>query len=163
MKKVDLKFLKKNFNLDKFIKNLNYNYKFMEEGDMLDRVIDGGYPDILDEDGMDFDIWENLEDNFHDKLRDLAKNYKLLPKLTNNFQFIREISCITISRIIYLTCLFSKKNETYYFFIDEEHNYWSGNCLYLKSKSIDKIMKSMAKTKIGIEKTKDKDFSFRQL
>jgi len=44
--KIDLKYLKQNFNLDKFIKSLNLNYKFMNEGDMFDRIIEGGYEHI---------------------------------------------------------------------------------------------------------------------
>ena len=52
MKKIDLKFLKKNFQLDRFIKSLNSNYKVMDNVDMLDRVIEGAYQDILDDDGI---------------------------------------------------------------------------------------------------------------
>ena len=161
--KIDLKYLKKNFNLDKFIKSLNLNYKFMNEGDMLDRIIEGGYPHILDSDGEEVMIWDILDDNLHDKLRELAKNYKLLPKLTNNFQFIREISCETVSRHIYLTCLFSKKNKTYYFFIDEYNDYWNGNCLYFKSKKKDKLMEVMGKTRNMIMNNENKDYSFRKI
>tara|TARA_B110001452_G_C15088266_1_gene379698 strand:- start:35 stop:523 length:489 start_codon:yes stop_codon:yes gene_type:complete len=161
--KIDLKYLKKNFNLDKFIKSLDLNYKFMNEGDMFDRIIEGGYPHILDKDGEEVMIWDILDDNLHDKLRELAKNYKLLPKLTNNFQFIREISCETVSRHIYLTCLFSKKNKTYYFFIDEYKDYWSGNCLYFKSKKKDKLMEVMGKTRNMIMSNENKDYSFRKI
>ena len=161
--KIDLKYLKKNFNLDKFIKSLDLNYKFMNEGDMLDRIIEGGYPHILDSNGEEVMIWDILDDNLHDKLRELAKNYKLLPKLTNNFQFIREISCETVSRHIYLTCLFSKKNKTYYFFIDEYKDYWNGNCLYFKSKKKDKLMEVMGKTRNMIMNNENKDYSFRKI
>lgn len=161
--KIDLKYLKKNFNLDEFIKSLNLNYKFMNEGDMFDRIIEGGYPHILDSDGEEVMIWDILDDNLHDKLRELAKNYKLLPKLTNNFQFIREISCETVSRHIYLTCLFSKKNKTYYFFIDEYKDYWNGNCLYFKSKKKDKLMEVMGKTRNMIMNNENKDYSFRKI
>ena len=42
----------------------------------------------LNSDGEEVMIWDILDDNLHDKLRKLAKNYKLLPKLTKNFQFI---------------------------------------------------------------------------
>lgn len=161
--KIDLKYLKQNFNLDKFIKSLNLNYKFMNEGDMFDRIIEGGYEHILDSDGEEVMIWDILDDNLHDKLRKLAKNYKLLPKLTKNFQFIREISCETVSRHIYLTCLFSKKNKTYYFFIDEYKDYWSGNCLYFKSKKKDKLMEVMGKTRNMIMSNENKDYSFRKI
>ena len=163
MKKIDLKFLKKNFQLDRFIKSLNSNYKVMDDVDMLDRVIEGAYQDILDDDGMDVSIIDSIDETLQDKLRTLAKNYKLLPKLTNNFQFIREISCETISRYIYLTCLYSKINKTYYFFIDEYHNYWNGNCLYLKSKNKEKIFEIMGKTRNLIWENKNKDYSFRKL
>ena len=114
--KIDLNYLKKNFNLDAFIKSLNLNYKHMNEGDMLDRVAEGAYQNILDDDGAEIMIWDVLDDNLQHKLRNLAKNYKLLHKLTNNFQFIREIACETTSRYIYLTCLFSKKKSDLLFF-----------------------------------------------
>ena len=161
--KIDLNYLKKNFNLDTFIKSLNLNYKHMNEGDMLDRVAEGAYQNILDDDGAEIMIWDILDDSLQHKLRNLAKNYKLLPKFTNNFQFIREIACETTSRYIYLTCLFSKKNQTYYFFIDEYKDYWNGNCLYLKSKNKEKVIKVMGKTRNLIMNDENKDYSFRKI
>ena len=118
---------------------------------------------LSNKDIFDVSIIDSIDETLQDKLRTLAKNYKLLPKLTNNFQFIREISCETISRYIYLTCLYSKINKTYYFFIDEYHNYWNGNCLYLKSKNKEKIFEIMGKTRNLIWENKNKDYSFRKL
>ena len=62
--KIDLNYLKKNFNLDAFIKSLNLNYKHMDEGDMLDRVAEGAYQNILDDDGAEIMIWDVLDDPF---------------------------------------------------------------------------------------------------
>ena len=42
--KIGLKYIKKHFNLDLFLKKIEkYNYRYMDEGNMLDRVIGYGF------------------------------------------------------------------------------------------------------------------------
>ena len=112
--KIDFEYLKKNFELDKFLKNIEqYNYQYIDEGDMLDRIISYGYPNKPD-------IFTLVDDKFHDELRSLAKSNTLLPLLTDNFEHVvPEIHIELTIKDVFLNCWYSKKNSTYYFFVDE--------------------------------------------
>ena len=130
--KIGLKYIKKYFNLDVFLKGIQKNnYKYVNEGDMLDRIIQYGF-----EKDEVHKIYDHLDDNEIDKLHELAELYKLLPKITDNFEVIDAMATETFERWIRATFLFSKSNSTYYLFIDEvtfdEGD--TGNTLYFKSK-----------------------------
>ena len=139
--KIDFEYLKKNFKLDEFLKNIErYNYQYMDEGDMLDRIICYGYPNKPD-------IFTLVDDNFHDELRSLAKSNTLLPLLTDNFEHVvPEIHIELTIKDVFLNCWYSKKNFTYYFFVDEYNDNGNGNCLTFKSKDKEEIMKKISDT-----------------
>ena len=145
--KIGLKYIKKNFNLNLFLKQIEkYNYKYMDEGDMLDRVIQYGFK----QDEV-YKIRDHFDNKEYDKLRKLADDYKLLVKITDNFKAIdymaEKVETETLSKWIEATLLYSQINFTYYLFIDEinftEQN--RGNCLYFKSKNKKLIINKMIK------------------
>lgn len=145
--KIGLKYIKKNFNLNLFLKQIEkYNYKYMDEGDMLDRVIQYGFK----QDEV-YKIRDHFDNKEYDKLRKLADDYKLLVKITDNFKAIdymaEKVKTETLSKWIEATLLYSQINFTYYLFIDEinftEQN--RGNCLYFKSKNKKLIINKMIK------------------
>ena len=78
--KIGLKYIKENFNLDLFLNKIveRGNYKFMNDGDMLDVVILNGFnqEEVTK-------IYDHLDDKEFDKLHKLAENDKLLSKITN--------------------------------------------------------------------------------
>jgi|TARA_B100000767_G_C19571837_1_gene453521 hypothetical protein len=145
--KIGLKYIKKYFNLKLFLKRIeNYNYKYMDEGTMLHRIINYGFE--ADEVTK---IWDHLDGTEFDNLHKLAEDNKLLPKITDNFKIndALGINILTeeVDKWIRTTLLYSKINSTYYWFIDE-YNYKKdlfGNCLYLKSKNEKTIWNKMFK------------------
>ena len=131
--KIGLKYIKKHFNLDLFIKKIEkYNYRYFDEGDMLDRVIQYGFKQ--DE---SWKIQDHFNENEYDKLHKLAFRYDLLPKITNNFVWVDFMANETLEEWTAITILYSKINSKYYLFIDEiiKDDGRIGNCLYFKSKN----------------------------
>ena len=134
--KISLKYLKKNFKLDNFLKGIEkYNYKKMDQGNMLDRAIYYG----LNYDEPDISFVG------YDKLNKLAIEYKLLPKITDNFKYVDRRTVGTRNIWVGATLLYSKKNKTYYLFIDHCNKKWIGCCLYYKSKNKKIIWNKMLK------------------
>ena len=65
--KIGLKYIKKHFNLDLFIKKIEkYNYRYFDEGDMLDRVIQYGFKQ--DESWKIQDHFNETKSNFSKKI-----------------------------------------------------------------------------------------------
>ena len=131
--KIGLKYIKKHFNLDLFIKKIEkYNYRYFDEGDMLDRVIQYGFKQ--DE---SWKIQDHFNENEYDKLHKLAFRYDLLPKITNNFVWVDFMANETLEEWTAITILYSKINSKYYLFIEEiiKDDGRIGNCLYFKSKN----------------------------
>tara|TARA_Y100000031_G_scaffold78952_1_gene86912 strand:+ start:101 stop:700 length:600 start_codon:yes stop_codon:yes gene_type:complete len=148
--KIGLKYIKKYFNLDLFLKKIEkYNYKHMDEGNMLDRIIQYGF-----EQDEVHKIYDHFDDTEFEKLHKLAEYYKLLPKITDNFKIIDALATETLEKWIGATLLSSKRNSTYYLFIDEcnydEGN--RGNCLYFKSKDEKIVWNKMFKLIQKIDK-----------
>tara|TARA_B100000989_G_scaffold114333_1_gene83958 strand:- start:99 stop:659 length:561 start_codon:yes stop_codon:yes gene_type:complete len=144
--KIGLEYIRKNFNLDLFLKNIEkYNYKFMDEGNMFNRIIGYGFKQ-----DKTWKIYDHLDDSEVDKMYKLAETYELLPKITDNFKVFDLKVTETSEKLISCTTLYSKKNSTYYLFVDEYNSDGRGNCLYYKSKNkkiiftrIDKLVKGI--------------------
>ena len=152
--KIGLKYIKKYFNLDVFLKGIQKNnYKYMDEGDMLDRIIRYGF-----EQDEVLKIRDHFDEAEFETLHKLAEDYKLLRKITDNFKIIDamaiEMVTETLEKWIVATLLYSKRNSAYYLFIDEydykEEN--RGNCLYFKSKNKKIIFNKMIKLFDKIDK-----------
>jgi len=141
--KIGLKYIKKHFNLDLFLKKIEkYNYRYMDEGNMLDRVIRYGF-----EQKEVYKIRDHFDDKEFETLTKLAVVYKLLPKITDNFEEIDFKATETLEKWIGATLLSSKRNSTYYLFIDEiiKDEGKTGNCLYFKSKNKKLVWNKMVK------------------
>jgi hypothetical protein len=148
--KIGLKYIKKHFNLDLFLKKIEkYNYRYMNEGNMLDRVIGYGF-----EQKEVYKIRDHFDDKEFETLTKLAVVYKLLPKITDNFEEIDFKETETLEKWIGATLLSSKKNSTYYLFIDEiiKDEGKKGNCLYFKSKNKKLVWNKMVKIIQEIDK-----------
>jgi hypothetical protein len=148
--KIGLKYIKKHFNLDLFLKKIEkYNYRYMDEGNMLDRVIGYGF-----EQKEVYKIRDHFDDKEFETLTKLAVVYKLLPKITDNFEEIDFKETETLEKWIGATLLSSKKNSTYYLFIDEiiKDEGKKGNCLYFKSKNKKLVWNKMVKIIQEIDK-----------
>ncbi|MDC1338446.1 hypothetical protein N8160_03545 [Pelagibacteraceae bacterium] len=156
--KIGLKYIKENFNLDLFLNKIEEkgNYKYRNDGDMLDVVILNGFnqEEVTK-------IYDHLDDKEFDKLHRLAERDKLLSKITDNFEIFDNSSIKTRTDLFFTTIWFSKRNSTYYLFIDmldfERLN--KGICLYFKSKNEKIITNKMLKF---IQQT-DKDNQKRRL
>lgn len=156
--KIGLKYIKENFNLDLFLNKIEEkgNYKYRNDGDMLDVVILNGFnqEEVTK-------IYDHLDDKEFDKLHRLAERDKLLSKITDNFEIFDNSSIKTRTDLFFTTIWFSKRNSTYYLFIDmldfEQLN--KGICLYFKSKNEKTITNKMLKF---IQQT-DKDNQKRRL
>ena len=145
--KIGLEYIRKNFNLDLFLKNIEkYNYKFMDEGNMFERIIRYGFKQ--DE---KWKIYDHLDNSEVDKMNKLAETYELLPEITDNFKVIDLKDTKTSEKLICCTTLYSKKNNTYYLFVDEYSSDVRGNCLYYKSKNKKIIYTRMDKLLKGIK------------
>ena len=142
--KIGLKYIKENFNLDLFLNKIEEkgNYKYRNDGDMLDVVILNGFnqEEVTK-------IYDHLDDKEFDKLHRLAERDKLLSKITDNFEIFDNSSIKTRTDLFFTTIWFSKRNSTYYLFIDmldfEQLN--KGICLYFKSKNEKTITNKMLK------------------
>jgi hypothetical protein len=147
--KIGLKYIKKYFNLELFLKKIQKkNYKYMDEGDMLDRIIQYGF-----EQDEIHKIYDHFDDNEYEKLHKLAENYELLPKVTDNFKIVDAWATAKLKNWIGAIVLYSKTNSTYYLFIDEiPDDGYKGNCLYFKSKGKKLIFNKMSKLVKKIEK-----------
>ena len=148
--KIGLKYIKKYFNLDLFLKKIEkYNYRYFDEGDMLDRVIQYGF-----EQDEVWKIQDHFNENEYDKLHKLAFRYDLLPKITNNFVEIDSMANETLERWTGVSILYSKINSKYYLFIDEitKDEGKQGNCLFFKSKNKKLIWNKMVKIIQEIDK-----------
>ena len=156
--KIGLKYLKENFNLDLFLNKIveRGNYKFMNDGDMLDVVILNGFnqEEVTK-------IYDHLDDKESDKLQRLAERDKLLSKITDNFEYFDNGSIKTTTDLFFTGIWFSKRNNTYYLFIDRLNFERSTKsiCLYFKSKNEKTITNKMLKF---IHQT-DKDNQKRRL
>ena len=156
--KIGLKYIKENFNLDLFLNKIveRGNYKFMNDGDMLDVVILNGFnqEEVTK-------IYDHLDDKEFDKLHKLADGEKLLPKITDNFEHFDNGSIKTTADLFFTGIWFSKRNNTYYLFIDRLNFERSTKsiCLYFKSKNEKTITNKMLKF---IQQT-DKDNQKRRL
>ena len=131
--KIGLKYIKKHFNVDLFLKKIEkYNYRYFDEGDMLDRVIQYGFDQY-----ESWKIQDHLNENEFEKLHKLAERYNLLPKITDNFVEVDFMANETLEEWTGITILYSKINSKYYLFIDEiiKDDGRIGNCLYFKSKN----------------------------
>ena len=142
--KIGLKYIKENFNLDLFLNKIveRGNYKFMNDGDMLDVVILNGFnqEEVTK-------IYDHFDDKEFDKLHKLAENDKLLSKITDNFKIFDNSSIKTPTDFFFTTIWFSKINSTYYLFIDmlNFERLTKGICLYFKSKNEKTITNKMLK------------------
>ena len=156
--KIGLKYLKENFNLDLFLNKIveRGNYKFMNDGDMLDVVRRNGFNQ---EEAQK--IYDHLDDKEFDKLHRLAERDKLLSKITDNFEYFDNGSIKTTTDLFFTGIWFSKRNNTYYLFIDRLNFERSTKsiCLYFKSKNEKTITNKMLKF---IHQT-DKDNQKRRL
>ena len=142
--KIGLKYIKENFNLDLLLNKIveRGNYKFMNDGDMLDVVILNGFnqEEVTK-------IYDHFDDKEFDKLHKLAENDKLLSKITDNFKIFDNSSIKTPTDFFFTTIWFSKINSTYYLFIDmlNFERLTKGICLYFKSKNEKTITNKMLK------------------
>ena len=142
--KIGLKYIKENFNLDLFLNKIveRGNYKFMNDGDMLDVVILNGFnqEEVTK-------IYDHFDDKEFDKLHKLAENDKLLSKITDNFKIFDNSLIKTPTDFFFTTIWFSKINSTYYLFIDmlNFERLTKGICLYFKSKNEKTITNKMLK------------------
>ena len=156
--KIGLKYIKENFNLDLFLNKIEEkgNYKYRNDGDMLDVVILNGFnqEEVTK-------IYDHLDDKEFDKLHRLAERDKLLSKITDNFEIFDNSSIKTRTDLFFTTIWFSKRNRTYYLFIDRLNFERSTKsiCLYFKSKNEKTITNKMLKF---IQQT-DKDNQKRRL
>ena len=159
-KKIGFSYLKKNFNLDLFLKQIEKNnYKYMDEGTMLDRIIQYGFKqDEVDK------IYDHLNYKEFEKLKTQKDYYKLLLQISNNFKIIDCVEEQAINKLVSISIIYSKKNTTYYLFVDEMNfadveNYEggsTGNCLYFKSNNVKSAENEMFKIIQEIEKNSSK-------
>lgn len=153
-KKIGFSYLKKNFKLDLFLKKIEkYNYKYMDEGTMLDRIIQYGFKQ--DEVNK---IYDHLNYKEFEKLKTQKDYYKLLLQISNNFEIIDCVEDKAVNKLVSVSIIYSKKNTTYYLFIDEI-NYkdgYTGNCLYFESNNIKSAENEMFKIFQEIEKNSSK-------
>ena len=106
-------------------------------------------------------IYDHLDDKEFDKLHKLADGEKLLSKITDNFEHFDNGSIKTTTDLFFTGIWFSKRNSTYYLFIDmlNFERLTKGICLYFKSKNEKTITNKMLKF---IQQT-DKDNQKRRL
>jgi len=142
--KIGLKYIKENFNLDLFLNKIEEkgNYKYRNDGDMLDIVIRNGFNQ---EEAQK--IYDHFDDKEFDKLHKLAEGDNLLPKITDNFELFDNSSIKTTTDLFFTSIWFSKRNSTYYLFIDmlNFEQLTKGICLYFKSKNEKTITNKMLK------------------
>ena len=142
--KIGLKYIKENFNLDLFLNKIEEkgNYKYRNDGDMLDIVIRNGFNQ---EEAQK--IYDHFDDKEFDKLHKLAEGDNLLPKITDNFELFDNSSIKTTTDLFFTSIWFSKRNSTYYLFIDmlNFERLTKGICLYFKSKNEKTITNKMLK------------------
>ena len=142
--KIGLKYIKENFNLDLFLNKIEGkgNYKYRNDGDMLDIVIQNGFnqEEVTK-------IYDHLDRKEFDKLHKLAEGDNLLPKITDNFELFDNSSIKTTTDLFFTSIWFSKRNSTYYLFIDmlNFEQLTKGICLYFKSKNEKTITNKMLK------------------
>ena len=138
--KIDLKWVKKNFDIDKFLERIEkYNFGYPDEGDMFDRIIQYGIESTISLDYVN--MLSNLL-NEDDKFKEKFLSYDILSLITNNFSLLKNVliedqNVPSPGRDLYFSLLFSKKNKVYYIFTDD-FDYEIGqqtNRLFYKSKN----------------------------
>ena len=141
--KIDLEYLRKNFNLDLFLKNIvKLNYKYWEEGNMLNRIIEYGF-----EKEEVYKIYDHIDAKEYDKLYKLADRsvHKFFLKFTNNFEFIDGDIAETSEYFWSTFIIYANSNDNYYLFLEDHNPENRGNCLYFKSINEKIILNRMNK------------------
>ncbi len=141
--KIGLEYIRKNFNLDLFLKNIvKKNYKYWEEGNMLNRIINYGF-----EKEEVYKIYDHLDAKEYDKLYKLADRsvHKFFLKFTNNFEFIDGDIAETSEYFWGTFIIYANRNDNYYLFLEDHNPENRGNCLYFKSINEKIILNRMNK------------------
>ena len=179
--KIDLKYLKDNFDLKKFISSLDKEIKLgstkalpLERPDCDNRWKSASsiffltYKSELIQKknySIGIDIFNEVERNkkLNKDLFLLEKNGKLLPSISKNFKIINSIKCKTKNTLLY--CLSSKINKTFYLFINTDANVsncYIGEFMEIK-KPTNESNKVRTSTEFAFFKTKQKDKAITQM
>ena len=158
--KIDIQYLKKNLDLNKFLKALDQLQNYFEGNSIIEKLLES-YPSFIDKDGDEIDIsedaWESRNSHSDSLLNDLDKLSqlgKLLTTISKNFEIIKD-DYIDINEDIYFVVIFSKINKTYYLSVERKNGRApQATSIVYKSKKKDQVLKKMENLKNKTKKLK---------
>ena len=158
--KIDIQYLKKNLDLNKFLKALDQLQNYFEGNSIIEKLLES-YPSFIDKDGDEIDIsedaWESRNSHSDSLLNDLDKLSqlgKLLTTISKNFKIIKD-DYIDINEDIYFVVIFSKINKTYYLSVERKNGRApQATSIVYKSKKKDQVLKKMENLKNKTKKLK---------
>ena len=158
--KIDIQYLKKNLDLNKFLKALDQLQNYFEGNSIVEKLLES-YPSFINKDGDEIDIseeaWETRDSygaclaNDLDKLSQLGK---LFTTISKNFKIIKD-DHVDILEDIYFVVIFSKINKTYYLSVERKNGRApEATSIVYKSKKKDQVLKKMENLKNKTKKLK---------
>ena len=157
---IDIQYLKKNLDLNKFLKALDQLQNYFEGNSIIEKLLES-YPSFIDKDGDEIDIsedaWESRNshsDSLSNDLDKLSQLGKLLTTISKNFEIIKD-DYIDINEDIYFVVIFSKINKTYYLSVERKNGRApQATSIVYKSKKKDQVLKKMENLKNKTKKLK---------
>ena len=151
--KIDLQYLKKNLDLNRFLESLDQTQNYLEGNSIIDKLLKC-YPSFIDKNGDEIDIEEEaltfrnkkFESLFSDLLK-LSRLGKLFTTLNKNFKIIKD-DYINVSEDVFLVIIFSKINKTYYLSAERRNGRAEdGTSIVYKNKNKNLVLKEMKSLK----------------
>ena len=147
--KIDLKYLKKNLDLNKFINSLDKVVSSIDGDDIVYKLLES-YKSFIDKNGDEIEIYEEAkkvrnkkQESLFSDLFKLSQQGKLLPMISKNFALIKKMHLDLTSLDFFLYCIHSKVNNTYYMKVCRHDYYNDGASIMFKSKSKQQVFKVM--------------------